>query len=196
MKNIARAVVALTVSLLMTACNELSALSYVSMWDNIDVEPQGSSTALEVEVVAHQWFWTYSYADAPGSKYASRLDQASQEARQLGTEAAISEVSNYLLDVDKPLVIPVHTEVVLKITSADVIHAWWVPELAVKKDAVPGFINVVWFEAKKKGIYRGVCAELCGRDHGYMPIVVHVVDYPEFEAWVKARQAENAAAPE
>ena len=99
--------------------------------------------------------------------------------KQLGDE--------YLLDVDNPIVVPVNRKVRLLLTSNDVIHAWWVPQLAIKKDAIPGIINETWFRAEKVGTYRGQCAELCGKDHGYMPIVVEVVEPEAFQAWVETR---------
>jgi cytochrome c oxidase subunit II len=101
--------------------------------------------------------------------------------------------------VDKPLVVPVGSKVRLLLTGADVIHSWWVPAFGVKKDAIPGFINEAWFkvDTDKPGLYRGQCAELCGRDHGFMPIVVDVRSKEDFDAWVKAEAAQQkqAAAP-
>ena len=91
---------------------------------------------------------------------------------------------HYLLDVDNPLVIPTDTRIRFLITAEDVIHAWWVPDFAVKKDAVPGFIHESWAIAEEPGIYRGQCAELCGKDHGFMPVVVHAVERPEYDAWL------------
>ena len=98
---------------------------------------------------------------------------------------------NYLLDVDHPLVVPAGVKVRLLISAQDVIHSWWVPALAIKKDAIPGFINEAWFkiDADKTGLYRGQCAELCGRDHGFMPIVIDVRSKADFEAWLKTQQA-------
>ena len=98
---------------------------------------------------------------------------------------------NYLLDVDHPLVVPAGVKVRLLITSQDVIHAWWVPALAIKKDAVPGFMNEAWFkiDADRTGLYRGQCAELCGRDHGFMPIVIDVRSRADFDAWLKTQHA-------
>ena len=103
---------------------------------------------------------------------------------------------HYLLSVDHPLVVPVGTKVRLLITGADVIHSWWVPAFGVKKDAIPGFINEAWFkiDADKPGLYRGQCAELCGRDHGFMPIVVDVRSKADFDAWLKDKAAEQKQA--
>jgi cytochrome c oxidase subunit 2 len=94
--------------------------------------------------------------------------------------------------VDEPVVIPVNTKVRFLVTANDVIHAFWVPELAVKKDAIPGFINETWTIAEEEGIYRGQCAELCGKDHGFMPIVVKVVSQDEYADWIAAKQADAA----
>jgi cytochrome c oxidase subunit 2 len=106
-----------------------------------------------------------------------------------------NSVENYLLSVDNPLVVPDDTKVRLLLTSQDVIHAWWVPAFGMKKDAIPGFINEMWFKVDKgkTGIYRGQCAELCGRDHGFMPIVVRVVSKADYAVWVKQQQ--DAAKP-
>ena len=102
-----------------------------------------------------------------------------------------NSVDHYLLNVDRPLVVPVGAKVRLLITGADVIHSWWVPAFGVKKDAIPGFINEAWFkvDTDKPGLYRGQCAELCGRDHGFMPIVVDVRSKEDFEAWLKSEAA-------
>jgi len=99
---------------------------------------------------------------------------------------------HYLLEVDEPVVIPVDTKVRLLITANDVIHSWWVPELAVKKDAIPGFVNEAWTLATEEGIYRGQCAELCGKDHGFMPIVVNVVSKAEYQDWMAQKQTKAA----
>ena len=101
---------------------------------------------------------------------------------------------NYLLEVDKPLVLPVGKKIRFLFHASDVIHAWWVPELAVKQDAIPGFINDSWAIIDEPGVYRGQCAELCGKDHGFMPIVVNAVSEAEYKEWLVAMQAEAAAA--
>ena len=124
-----------------------------------------------------------------------RRRRAYERARPAATRRAGSTrgidpytVENHLLDVDRPLVVPVDTKVRLLITSADVAHAWWVPDLAVKQDAVPGFVRDAWFEADTEGTYRGQCAELCGQDHGFMPIVVEVVSKEKFAAWLDGQK--------
>ena len=157
-----------------------------------------SRTELTIKVTGFQWGWNYDYLDNNVSYY-SRLDRASDFARDLGSGVDPTTVPHYLLNVDHPLVVPVDTKVRLLITGADVIHSWWLPAFGVKKDAIPGFVNEAWFkvEADKPGLYRGQCAELCGRDHGFMPIVVDVRTKEDFAAWLKAKAAEQkqAAAP-
>ena len=142
---------------------------------------------LTIKVTGYQWLWHYDYID-DGVSFFSVLDRESNAARRLGSGIDPSTVDNYLLNVDNPLVVPVDTKVRLLITSADVLHAWWVPEFAVKKDAIPGYVNEAWFHATETGTYRGQCAELCGRDHGYMPIVVNVVTREEFDDWLAANR--------
>jgi len=138
---------------------------------------------LTIKVTGYQWRWQYDYIDE-GVQFVSALARPSNAARRLRSGIDPFTVENYLLDVDRPLVVPVNTKVRLLITAADVVHAWWVPELAVKQDAVPGFIRSAWFEADTEGTFRGQCAELCGQDHGFMPIVVEVVSKQKFDAWL------------
>jgi cytochrome c oxidase subunit 2 len=150
---------------------------------------------LTIKVTGYQWKWQYEYVDQ-GVSFYSTLAQASNEARQLGSGIDVNKVDHYLLDVDNPLVVPVGKKVRVLITSADVIHAWWLPDFAIKKDAIPGYINEMWFTADKEGTYRGQCVELCGRDHGFMPIVVVVKPQAEYDAWLAAQKsARQAAAP-
>lgn len=150
---------------------------------------------LTIKVTAYQWKWQYEFLDTGVSLY-STLDRHSNRARQLGSGIDPTSIPNYLLEVDQPLVVPAGKKVRLLITAQDVIHAWWVPDFGMKKDAIPGFVNEMWFEvaADRTGLYRGQCAELCGRDHGFMPIVVDVRSPAEFDAWLKARQAEQQQA--
>jgi cytochrome c oxidase subunit II len=163
----------------------------------IDIEDTRGSELL-IKVTGYQWKWHYEYLDR-GVSFFSTLARSSNAARQLGSGIDPNTVPNYLLDVDNPLVVPAGTKVRLLLTSNDVIHAWWVPDFGMKKDAIPGFINELWFRVDEGriGTYRGQCAELCGRDHGYMPIVVEVKSKVDFEAWLKAMQDETrrAAAP-
>jgi cytochrome c oxidase subunit 2 len=157
-----------------------------------------SKTDLTIEVTGFQWGWQYDYLD-DGVAFYSHLDRQSDAARELLSGIDPNTVDHYLLNVDHPLVVPVDTKVRLLITGADVIHSWWVPAFGVKKDAIPGFVNEAWFkvDTDKPGLYRGQCAELCGRDHGFMPIVVDVRTKADFATWLKAKAAEQkqAAAP-
>jgi len=145
---------------------------------------------LSVKVTGYQWKWGYDYLDS-GVSFFSTLSRDSNEARQLQSSVDVNGVHEYLRDVDRPLVVPTGTKVRLLLTAQDVIHAWWVPELAIKKDAIPGFVNELWFQidADKPGIYRGQCVELCGRDHSAMPIVVEAKSPADFKVWLKEQQA-------
>jgi len=155
-----------------------------------------NATRTEMTILAtgYQWRWQYQYVDS-GIDFFSTLDRASNEARQLQSGIDPYKVPNYLLNVDKPLVVPAGVKIRVLLRSQDVIHAWWVPALAVKKDAIPGFTNEVWFkiDTDKTGLYRGQCAELCGRDHGFMPIVVDVRSKEDFARWVAEQKAAAAA---
>jgi cytochrome c oxidase subunit II len=149
-------------------------------------------SALSIRVTAYQWKWQYQYMDAAdGINFFSTLAQGSNFARQLHSGIDPKSVPNYLLDVDNPMVVPSGTKVRLLLTSQDVIHAWWVPDFGAKRSAVPGFVNELWFKVEpgKEGIYRGQCAALCGRDHGFMPIVVDVLTPEDFKKWVEAQKA-------
>ena len=149
-----------------------------------------SGSEMTVKVTGYQWMWQYEYVDSGVSMY-SKIAESSNFARQRGSGVDPSSVENYLLDVDQVVVLPVDTKIRFLTTAADVIHAWWVPALGWKRDAIPGFINESWAKIEKTGIYRGQCAELCGKDHGFMPIVIKVVEKDEFNRWV-ALQLEDA----
>ncbi|TAL44781.1 MAG: cytochrome c oxidase subunit II [Methylovulum sp.] len=144
---------------------------------------------MSIKVTGHQWKWEYEYLDN-GVHFFSSLDEASNKARQVGSGVDPRTVPHYLLNVDKPLVIPTKKKIRFLFTAADVIHSWWVPDLGWKKDAIPGFINEAWTSVDKPGTYRGQCTELCGKDHGFMPIVVIAMDQPDYDAWVKKAQEE------
>jgi cytochrome c oxidase subunit II len=147
------------------------------------IEMEDTSEAdLTVQVTGSQWKWHYKYFDHE-LEYYSLLATAPEQIANKREKSA-----NYLLEVDRPLVIPTGKKVRFLITSDDVIHSWWVPEFAVKKDANPGFINEAWTRVNVPGIYRGQCAELCGKDHGFMPIVVIAKDPADFDAWVKNQE--------
>ena len=146
-----------------------------------------SDADLDIMVTGYQWRWQYRYLTNQGAEvaYFSNLATPSE---QIENQAEKGE--HYLLEVDQPLVIPANKKVRFLLTSADVIHSWWMPDFAVKKDAIPGFINESWVIAEKPGIYRGQCTELCGRLHGFMPIVVEVKEQADYDAWFAAKQAE------
>lgn len=156
----------------------------------IDMENNDNSD-ITIQVTGSQWKWHYKYFDQ-GIEYFSvlstpRAEYENQNGSFAGTGASKNE--NYLLEVDKPLVIPVNKKVRFLITSDDVIHAWWVPAFAVKQDANPGFINEAWTNVSEPGVYRGQCAELCGKDHGFMPIVVEVKSAEDYEVWLTEQHA-------
>jgi cytochrome c oxidase subunit 2 len=164
----------------------------------IEIEDTRGSE-ISIKVTGYQWRWHYDYLDR-GVSFFSTLSRDSNAARQLGSGIDPKTVPNYLLDVDHPLVIPAGTKVRLLLTANDVIHAWWVPDFGMKKDAIPGFVNEIWLnvDEHKTGTYRGQCAELCGRDHGFMPIVVEVKSKDDFAAWLNQQEeaAKQAASPE
>lgn len=149
---------------------------------------------LTIKATGYQWKWGYDYMD-DGISFYSRLATPQSQYENYGQDASAREAKNenYMLEVDNPVVVPVGKKVRILTTAADVIHAWSVPAFAVKQDAIPGFIRDTWFKAEKEGIYRGQCSELCGKDHGFMPIVVKVVKEEEYKAWV-ADQKKLAAA--
>ncbi|HET7203962.1 MAG TPA: cytochrome c oxidase subunit II [Steroidobacteraceae bacterium] len=152
-----------------------------------------SGSELTVKVTGYQWKWQYDYVDH-GVAFFSTLSSRHNEARQVDSGVDVRQVDDYLLDVDNPLVVPVGKKVRVLVTAADVIHNWWVPDFGLKKDAIPGYINELWFRAEKVGTYRGQCAELCGRDHGFMPVVVRVVEQAQFDTWIAGQQAARQAA--
>lgn len=149
---------------------------------------------MTIKVTGKQWYWDYEYLDS-GLHFESHLDQASEKAHRVSSIDPRS-VPNYLLNVDKPLVVPVKTKIRFLFTAADVIHSWWVPDLGWKKDANPGFVNDAWTSVDQPGVYRGQCTELCGRDHGFMPIVVIAMEKEQYDAWVKAELEKQNALPD
>jgi len=163
----------------------------------IDIEVP-KDTEMTIKVTGYQWKWHYDYLDS-GVSYFSTLARESDAARQLGSGIDPNTVPNYLLDVDHPLVIPAGKKILMLLTANDVIHAWWVPAFGMKRDAMPGIVSEMWIrvDPQKTGVYRGQCAELCGRDHGFMPIVVEVKSPEDFDAWIKSKQeeAKQAASP-
>jgi len=159
-----------------------------------------TGSEMTIKVTGYQWKWRYDYVDYQGKAvekvgFMSKLDGRSDRTRQLGSgmdpgKVTVDGYNTYLLDVDHPLVLPINTKVRFVITGADVIHSWWVPALGWKMDAIPGVINSAWTNIKEPGVYRGQCAELCGQDHGFMPIVVKAVPKAEFEQWLATQQDE------
>ncbi len=147
---------------------------------------------MSIKVTGWQWKWEYEYLDN-GIHFFSSLDEASNKVRQVGSGLDPRSVPNYLLNVDNPLVVPVNTKIRFLFTAADVIHSWWVPALGWKKDTNPGFINEAWTYVEKPGTYRGQCAELCGKDHGFMPIVVIAMEQADYDKWVDEQKSTAAA---
>jgi cytochrome c oxidase subunit 2 len=149
-----------------------------------------SSPAMTVKVTGYQWKWNYDYLQEGFGFYSNLSTPLAQiENREPKGE-------HYLLEVDNPMVVPVDTKVRVLITANDVIHSWWVPAFGVKQDAIPGFVRDSWFKAETPGIYRGQCAELCGKEHGFMPIVVEVKSKDDYAKWVGEQKQKAAAAVE
>jgi len=160
----------------------------IAMYDTRDSE-------MTVKITGYQWMWKYEYL-GQDVVFTSRLDRESDRLRQSHAVPTVASNPHYLLDVDNQLVLPVNTKIRFVITADDVIHAWWVPALGWKQDAIPGIINEAWTDIQTPGIYRGQCAELCGKDHGFMPIVVRAVSKEEFKQWIASRKpAAPAPAP-
>ena len=139
---------------------------------------------INIQIVGYQWKWEYKYLE-DDINFFSNLSTDQDEIYNL-----VPKGENYLLEVDEPLIIPVDTRVRFLITANDVIHSWWVPDFAIKQDAIPGFINTAWTRVEEPGIYRGNCTELCGKNHGFMPVVVKVVEKDEYNDWVVAKKEE------
>ncbi|WP_050568481.1 cytochrome c oxidase subunit II [Vibrio jasicida] len=145
-----------------------------------------SQSDLTVKITGSQWKWHYSYF-GEDVEFFSLLATSQKEIDGIEAKGA-----HYLLDVDNPLVLPINRKVRFLMTSDDVIHSWWVPDFAVKKDTIPGFINEAWTKIDEPGVYRGQCAELCGRAHGFMPVVVHAMAEDDFDQWIADKKQELA----
>ncbi len=145
-----------------------------------------------IKITGYQWKWKYDYIDE-GISFYSSLKADSNAARLTGSTTDVNSVENYLLDVDNRVVIPVGKKIGFLITADDVIHSWWVPALGWKQDAIPGFINEAWTRVNEPGVYRGQCAELCGKDHGFMPIVLEAKSEADYAAWVADQKRAMAA---
>jgi len=157
-----------------------STATLIKMYDD-------SAADLTIKITGYQWKWQYEYPEQ-GISFFSNL---STPRDQIENKAAKDE--HYLLEVDNPLVLPVGKKVRFVVTGNDVIHSWWVPQLTIKRDAIPGFINDSWARIDEPGTYRGQCAELCGKDHGFMPIVVQAVSDDDFKKWASVKKAEMVA---
>ncbi|GBK97965.1 cytochrome c oxidase subunit II [Vibrio harveyi] len=145
-----------------------------------------SQSDLTVKITGSQWKWHYSYF-GEDVEFFSLLATSQKEIDGIEAKGAL-----YLLEVDNPLVLPINRKVRFLMTSDDVIHSWWVPDFAVKKDTIPGFINEAWTKIDEPGVYRGQCAELCGRAHGFMPVVVHAMAEDDFDQWMADKKQEIA----
>jgi cytochrome c oxidase subunit 2 len=162
-----------------------------------------TQSEMTVKVTGYQWMWRYEILNyrgqSTGVNFVSRLDSQSDATRQLDSgkdpyAVKDGDTNTYLLNVDKPLMLPTGTKIRFVVTADDVIHAWWVPALGWKQDAIPGIVNEAWTNIPTPGTYRGQCTELCGKDHGFMPIVVKAVPQAEFETWLAAQQPAPAPA--
>jgi len=154
--------------------------SLIKLYDSSDAD-------MDVLITGYQWRWKYDYLGEDVSFF-SNLSTPREQIEGLAPKGP-----HYLLETDEHLVVPVNKKIRFLITANDVIHAWWVPALGVKKDAIPGFIKETWTRIEEPGIYRGQCAELCGKDHGFMPIVVEAVSEEDYRAWIENKKAEAAA---
>jgi cytochrome c oxidase subunit II len=150
-----------------------------------------TSPDITIKVTGYQWKWGYDYLKGEGEGISFLSDLSTPQDQITGN---VAKGEHYLLEVDNRMVVPVNRKVRLLITANDVIHAWMVPAFGVKQDAIPGFVRDSWFRAEKEGIYRGQCAELCGKDHAFMPIVVEVLSAEKYTAWVGEQKKKIAAA--
>jgi cytochrome c oxidase subunit 2 len=150
-----------------------------------------SQADITIKATGYQWKWGYDYlkGEGEGIRFMSLMSTPAEQIR-----GSAAKGGNYLLEVDRHVVVPVGKKVRVLTTATDVIHSWWVPALAVKQDAIPGYVRDTWFKAEKEGIYRGQCAELCGKDHAFMPIVVEVVSAEKYSQWVGEQKQQMAAA--
>jgi cytochrome c oxidase subunit II len=149
-----------------------------------------SEPDITIKATGYQWMWGYDYLQGEGEGISFYSKLSTPKAQIEGKEA---KGENYLLEVDNNVVVPVGKKIRVILTANDVLHAWWVPAFGSKQDAIPGFIRDTWFTADNPGIYRGQCAELCGKDHGFMPIVVEVMNEEDYSQWVSNQQEKSAA---
>ena len=153
-----------------------------------------SNSDMSIKVTGYQWKWHYDYNVGENAQDINFFSNLSTPIEEIQNKATKND--NYLLEVDNVIVVPVNKKIRLLFTSNDVIHAWWVPAFGVKKDAIPGYINESWFKTDKVGTYRGQCAELCGTNHGFMPIVVEVKSEADYASWVDGQKQQAVAAAE
>ncbi|MCI8208734.1 cytochrome B559 subunit alpha [Pseudomonas sp. S25] len=151
----------------------------IEMYDNTESD-------LDIQITGYQWKWHYKYL-GQDVEFFSNLATTTEQIHNRDEKG-----EHYLLEVDQPLVVPVGQKIRFLVTGADVIHSWWVPAFAVKRDAIPGFVNEAWTRIDKPGIYRGQCTELCGKDHGFMPIVVEARSKADYDTWLAGRKEESA----
>ena len=149
-----------------------------------------SASDMTIKVTGYQWKWNYDYVQEGFGYYSTLATPLAQ------IQGRAPKDEHYLLEVDNPLVVPVGAKVRVLVTANDVIHAWWVPAFGVKQDAIPGFVRDTWFRAEKVGIYRGQCAELCGKEHGFMPVVVEVKSKEDYAKWLSEQKQKLAGAAE
>ncbi|MGZ8262461.1 MAG: cytochrome c oxidase subunit II, partial [Methylotenera sp.] len=141
---------------------------------------------MSIKITGHQWVWEYEYI-GEGVRYVSNLATPRDQI-----DNKVAKGAHYLLEVDQPLVVPTNKKIRVLLTATDVIHSWWVPQLGVKQDAIPGFIHEAWFQVEKPGTYRGQCAELCGVGHGFMPIVVKALPTKQYNDWLQSQKSITA----
>jgi len=151
----------------------------------IRMDDTQTDSELSIKITGYQWRWEYEYL-GEGVRFASNITTSQDQIHNRDVKG-----EHYLLEVDNPLVVPLGKKIRFLTTANDVIHSWWVPALGIKKDAIPGFINEAWATIDELGTYRGQCAELCGANHGYMPIVIEVKSVAEYEAWLSQKKAAN-----
>ena len=149
-----------------------------------------TNSELTIKVTGHQWKWGYDYIKGEGEGISFFSSLSTPQAQITGSEP---KGPNYLLETDTNVVVPVGKKVRVLLTAADVIHAWWVPALTIKQDAIPGFIRDTWFKAEKEGVYYGQCSKICGKDHAFMPIVFRVVSEDKYKEWLAKTSKEFAA---
>jgi cytochrome c oxidase subunit 2 len=180
-----------TVEILWTVIPAIILIAIVVPVTKVVIAQKDTSNAdLTIKATGFQWKWGYDYLKGEGAGI-SFLSTLATSQEQIDGKAP--KDANYLLEVDHPLVVPVGKKVRIVTTAADVIHSWWLPAFGVKQDAIPGILRDTWFKADKTGTYRGQCAELCGKNHGFMPIVVKVVTEPQYAAWVAEQTKGNVA---